>query len=130
MNSKNQKIGSFEKVWIKTSNMCGVEEYEAIRDGSKVRVTAYSLRHGGELRVPVQTSVCGADYFLDLLNRCGLLGWDGFYGRRPEGLLDGTDFSMEAFVDGRVIHASGSANFPEGYHELMDSLFKILQDGE
>ncbi len=127
---KKEKIESFEKINIRLSGMCGIEDFEAVCSESEVEITHYGVRFGDEeIRVPRERTKCDKGAFLELLNRCDVLGWHGFHGERPRGLLDGTTFRMEAAVNGgRGIYADGTENFPAGYRDLMDEIYRMLRE--
>jgi len=127
---KKEKIESFERITIRNSGMCGIEDFEAICSESAVEIIHYGVYYrDGEVRDPREKASCDIESFLELLNRCDVLGWHGFHGERPRGLLDGTTFRMEAVVNGgREIYADGTENFPAGYRDLMDEIYRMLQE--
>lgn len=61
-----------------------------------------------------------------LLQDCGAANWDGFHGSDPR-VLDGYQFVFElTLADGKVISASGSNSYPDGYSELQSVLYRLL----
>ena len=65
-----------------------------------------------------------------LFSDCNVYGWDGFHGANPPGVLDGTSMSFKAeFSDGSRVSASGSNNFPAGYHVLKNALAEMTTRG-
>ena len=127
------KIKSFETVTLHTSGMRHVTDYEITRNGDDAEVAEYAVGYcdGEEVRQLKKRAVCSADRVLKLLNHCRLLSWDGFYGKRPKGIKDGTNFIFDAIVNGeKKIHASGSQKFPGHYRDFTDGLHELLkQDG-
>ena len=87
---------------------------------------------GGEDELMLESSVpCGVQTMIELMNTCGILRWDGFYGKHPRGVKDGTMFTFTATVNGgQTIRAEGSANFPKGYHEFVQALNEMLANTE
>ena len=64
---------------------------------------------------------------LKLLNDCGISTWNGFHGKHPRGVKDGTMFNFKAKINGDTeITADGSQNFPKHYRDLTDGLYKLL----
>jgi len=50
-----------------------------------------------------------------------LFSWDGFHGKRPKGIKDGTDFIFKATVNGgKEICVTGSQKFPPYYRGFED----------
>ena len=128
-----RKIESFETVTLHTSGMRHVTDYEITRNGDDAEVAEYAVgyRDGEEVRQLRKRAACSVERVLKFLNHCRLLSWDGFYGKRPKGIKDGTNFIFDAIVnDGTKIHASGSQKFPGHYREFTDGLRELLkQDG-
>ena len=87
---------------------------------------------GGEDELMLESSVpCGVQTMIELMNTCGILRWDGFYGKHPRGVKDGTMFTFTATVNGgQTIRAEGSTNFPKGYHEFVPALNEMLANTE
>ena len=126
---KQGKIGSFQSVLLRTSGMRGTVEQEILMKGADAEVSQYMLRYNGEEkeRVLMEQAVCREEEVLRLLNDCGVLSWDGFYGPHPKGVLDGIMFDFDATVNGEeTIHAHGSQNFPKHYRDFTDGLYKLL----
>ncbi len=74
-------------------------------------------------------AVCDIDDFIELMNNCRVMRWDGFHGSHPIDVLDGASFGFTATVNGgQEINASGSANYPKGYGEFITGLHTILGD--
>ncbi len=66
-----------------------------------------------------------------IIKKHDMISWDGFSGKNPPGILDGTQFSLNLkYADGRKINAYGSNNFPKGFRkaetDLMDFLTGVL----
>ncbi len=121
-----RRVRSFERITLRLSGMRHLTEYEIVMNDGAAEVSSYGLRYENETetRVPRARIRTDASEVLNLLNRCRLISWDGFDGPRPRGLKDGTDFRLDAVVNGgRRIRARGSQNFPRGYRKLVDWLY-------
>lgn len=130
---KKEKIYSFELIALSLSGMRIMEEYEIIRCGNKAQLSRYTVMYsGGEDRRRLeQRAETDCDEIIALLNDCAVLKWDGFYGKNPPSVLDGTMFSFRAEInDGRKIRASGSNNFPKHYRDFTNALYDILRRDE
>ncbi len=128
-----KKVDSFDSVRLTLSGMRGTSEYELLAKGEQTEISFYSLRSadGEEERLLEQRAVCDTGTVLTLLNDCRLANWDGFHGKHPRGVLDGTIFVLEATVNGgEILRAEGSQNFPKGYRELLDGLYGLLNAQE
>ncbi len=130
---QKQKIESFETVLLRTTGMRYATEYEITVRGADATVSQYEIvyRDGKDVRDLRRSALCGAARIVRLMNDCGVLSWDGFYGKHPKGVRDGTMFTFDATVNGeKRIRASGSQNFPKHFREFMDGLREILEGGE
>ena len=85
---------------------------------------------GGEDELMLESSVpCGVQTMIELMNTCGILWWDGFHGKHPRSVKDGTMFIFKATVNGgQEIFADGSENFPKGYREFVRALNSMLEE--
>ncbi len=127
------RINSFEKVTLHESWMRGMADYEIVCEGERSTVTMYWLRYenGKDVRVPDTSATCSTGAVLDVLNACDLILWDGFHGKHPKGVKDGTMFRLEATVnDGETIRADGSENFPKNYRVLKDWINERLREAK
>ena len=127
------RINTFEKVTLHESWMRGVADFEIVCEGEKSTVTRYDIRFtdGEDVRIPDTVVTCRTETVLDVLNACDLLAWDGFHGKHPKGVLDGTIFRLEATVnEGETIHADGSQNFPKNYRVLKDWIYDRLRESK
>jgi len=88
------------------------------------------LYRDGEVILELEKSApCETDTLVGLMNECGIIKWDGFYGKHPKNVSDGTMFAFTATINnGRVIRADGSQNFPKGYREFVRALDKMLAE--
>ncbi len=127
---KREKVESFTEMRFSVSGMRSREEFEAVCEGSSVRVTLYvGFLCSDEERKPESVAVCDLESFIAMLNDCEVMGWDGFHGKHPKHVRDGIMFSFEAIVNGgRKIHADGSENFPKGFHELRNGFSNIIKE--
>ena len=123
------KIKSFEIVTLHTSGMRHVTDYEIVMNGDEAEISQYAVgyRDGEEVRRLKKRAFCSAERALKLLNRCRLLSWDGFHGKRPKGVMDGTNFIFRATVNGgKELYATGSQRFPPRYRDFTDGLYRVL----
>ncbi len=127
-----EKIKSFEIVALNTSGMRYITDYEIVMRDGNAEVSRYAVgfRGGEKVRQLEKRAVCEPEKVIELLNKCRLISWDGFNGKHPIGVKDGTMFTLKATVnEGKKIYASGSQNFPPHYHDLTDGLYEILREG-
>ena len=126
------RIKSFETVTLHKSGLRHVTDYEIVMNGEEAEVSKYEIGYcdGKKVRRLDKRAVCSAKRALKLMNRCRLLSWDGFHGKRPRGIKDGTMFSFDAVINDRKIHADGSQKIPESYRDFTDGLYEILQGAE
>ena len=127
----SSRIDSFESVLLRTSGMRGSTEYEVLKRDGKAVVSQYGIRYknGKDERVLEERAACSEARMLELLNACRLLSWDGFDGKHPKGVLDGTMFRLRASVNGGTkISAQGSENFPKHYRDFTGGLYEILRE--
>ena len=123
--AKEKRINSFEVVTLHTSGMRHISEREIVMKDGAAEVSMYGIGHGHE-RILQKRAVCSEKEALKLLNDCKLLSWDGFYGKHPKGIKDGTMFRLKATVNGGVtISANGSQNFPRHYRDFTDGLYQM-----
>ena len=128
-----EEITAFEIVTLHTSGMRHVGDWEIVMKDGEAEITEYGLRYedGNRVRVPGRRATCGREQALEVLNACRLTAWDGFNGKHPRGVLDGTVFRLTATVTTargvRTIEAGGSQNFPRGYDVLRDFFYNALR---
>ena len=126
---KNSQIESFEIIALHTSSMRYSADYEIVMKGDDAEVSQYQIRYyyPENERILEKRVLVSNEKMLKLLNECKLLSWDGFHGKHPRGVLDGTMFSLNAIVnDGKKIRAEGSQNFPKHYRDFTDGLCEML----
>ncbi|MBQ7474377.1 MAG: hypothetical protein IJS78_00495 [Clostridia bacterium] len=127
------RIRSFETVTLHTSGMRRVTDHEIVMKGGEAEISQYAVgyRNGEQTRQLQKRAVCSAKRALRLMNACRLLSWDGYHGKRPKGIKDGTDFIFKATLnEGKKIYATGSQRFPPYYRKFTDGLNEILREGE
>lgn len=130
-NKKAEPVASFERMTLTLSTMRLREEYELICQGETTEVSLYYYNYadGTERRVLQEQAMCDTERVTALFNECGLTGWDGFRGKHPRHVKDGTMFTLEATVNGGTrIYADGSENFPKHFRLLTDGLIDILRE--
>ena len=126
---KNSRIESFEIITLHTSGMRYSADVEIVMKGDAAEVSQYQIRYRypEDERILEKRVSVSCDTILKLLNECRLLSWDGFHGKHPRGVRDGTMFSLNAVVNGgKKIRAEGSQNFPKHYRNFTDGLYEML----
>ena len=126
---KNSQIESFEIITLHTSGMRYSADVEIVMKGDAAEVSQYQIRYRypEDERILEKRVSVSCDTILKLLNECRLLSWDGFHGKHPRGVRDGTMFSLNAVVNGgKKIRADGSQNFPEHYRDFSNGLYEML----
>lgn len=114
-------VESFEIITLRLSGMRFFCEYEIVCKGETSEISRYDFKfHDGERERILDTSVTrDTSEILRVLNKCGVIGWNGFHGAHPRGVLDGTMFNFDAAVNGGVrIRADGSQNFPHHFRDF------------
>ncbi|MBO4349793.1 MAG: hypothetical protein J6A01_02470 [Proteobacteria bacterium] len=128
--ANTEKVTSFEIITLHLSGMRGVLDYEIVNKGVQSDVCQYSDRYeNGERQKELEKCVSvDTEMVLQILNDCSITAWDGFHGKHPWGVKDGTMFTFTARVnDGREIHAEGSQNFPPKFQELKNWIYHQLK---
>lgn len=131
-NSK-QTITSVETMTLTLQGMRGSSVYEIADKDGKIELRRYrEIFSSGEFVLELEGStVCNTQTFIELMNVCGIVRWDGFHGKHPWNVQDGIMFKFTATVNGgQTIRADGSANFPKGYREFVQELDKMLAECE
>ena len=126
-------VEDIEGLTLRLSGMRITEEYELTANGDEAELSYYTIafKDGEEKRVLKKKTVCDTKAVIDALNRFGFAEWNGFSGKHPKGVLDGTMFSLTATLNGgQRLTASGSQNFPEHFHEFERWLYDMLKDCE
>lgn len=129
--AKKAQIESFEIITLHTSGMRYSADVEIVMKGDNAEVSQYQIRHRypENERILEKRVLVSDDIMLKLLNECKLLSWDGFHGKHPRGVLDGTMFSLSAIVNGgKKIRADGSQNFPKHYRDFTGGLYEMLNE--
>lgn len=128
---KRETITSFSEIGLRLSGMRITEVYEILCRGDEAELSLYWVRyenHEDKLDLQKRVTVPAAD-IIGVLNECNIIRWDGFYGKNPPGLLDGTMFRFTATVNGgRTVTASGSNNYPRHYRDFTDALYRMLNE--
>lgn len=135
------KVTELEKTDFKAFKLkvqgstAGAEVTEATRtkDGAQLRrYTLYTSWTGSEQTETIEDEkkIEGGEELYDslagLLHNCGAAEWDGFHGTNSN-VLDGYSFTFEmTLADGKVISASGSNSYPDGYAEFQSTLYRFL----
>ncbi|MBQ4648975.1 MAG: hypothetical protein IJB76_07435 [Clostridia bacterium] len=128
---KQRQTVSVEELTLTTMGMRFTHVYKISKaDGAFTLFRYRKTYRGGEdgLELEIKTNCIEAD-FIKLMNDCNVLSWDGFHGKHPKNVSDGTMFNFSATVnEDRQIKADGSENFPRGYREFVRTLDQMLYD--
>ena len=130
-NDCKKTITSIEKMTLTVQGMRFCNVYEITNENGKTELRRFRkvYSNGADTLEPEASAVCDIADFIELMNTCGVICWDGFYGKHPKNVNDGTMFDFRAAVNGgQEIRAAGSQNFPKGYHDFVRELNKILSD--
>ena len=128
---RQEAITSFSEIRLKISGMRITEVYEILCRGEETEISQYWLRYENhEEKYDLQKrAIVPSGDMLALLNQCKILKWNGFSGKNPPHVLDGTMFGFTATVnENRNICASGSNNFPKHYRDFIDALHRMLNE--
>ena len=129
--NKNRKNGivSMQELTLRTGNMRVTYLYKTAREDTGLKLKRYrEVFVDGEVRLELENSVsCTNSELIELMNNCNVLKWNGFHGKHPKNVSDGTMFTFIATVNnGQIIRADGSENFPKGYKEFVRKLNELL----
>ena len=128
-----ESVNSFERVFLSLQGMRISEEYEITCNGEQSTVERYQMFYNTgkeERRLTGKAGVSTASV-VSKLNECNILKWDGFHGKHPKNVLDGTMFQFEATLNGaRTVKADGSQNFPKHFSEFETWLTALPQSVE
>ena len=131
--NEKRSITDIEKLNLRLNGMRLTEEYEFAVNGEETEISYYNMSYasGKEERVLIKRTVCDTQTVIDTLNGFGMIKWDGFSGKHPKGVLDGTMFNLTATVNGgQTLHANGSQNFPKHFYDFKNWLYDVLKDCE
>ncbi|MBQ3431593.1 MAG: hypothetical protein IJG23_02295 [Clostridia bacterium] len=131
--SQKETVNSFERIFLSLQGMRISEEYEIICNGEQSEVSRYQMFYtdGEEERRLTGSAGVSTASVVAKLNECNVIKWDGFHGKHPKNVLDGTMFQFEATINGsRTVTADGSQNFPKHYHEFETWLTALPQSVE
>ena len=126
-------VTSIEAMTLTLQGMRGTSVYEIAEVDGKTELRRFKKVYStGEDILELEASAtCDTKDFIELMNNCSVIRWDGFHGKHPKNVMDGIMFDFRATVnDGQEIHADGSENFPKGYHNFVRELNKILTEHE
>lgn len=128
-----KSVTDMETISLRLSGMRVIEEYELTAHGTRTEISYYtvSFTNGGEEKTLRKRTACDTQTVIDALNSFEFVKWNGFSGKHPRGVLDGTMFTLTATINGgQKLNASGSQNFPKHFHEFEQWLYEVLKDGE
>lgn len=130
---KDGSVTELESLLLRLSGMRVTEEYEMTANGDETTLSYYTISYanGEDERILESRVSLDTRSVIDALNGFGFIKWDGFHGKHPKGVLDGTMFSLEAVVNGgKKLTADGSANFPKRFGEFRSWLSDSLRGAE
>ena len=126
-----QTITSIETMTLTLQGMRFCSVYEITNEDGKTELRRFRkvYSNGVDTLELEASAVCDITDFIELMNTCGVICWDGFHGKHPKNVKDGIMFDFRTTVNnGQEIHADGSENFPKGYHDFVRELNKILTE--
>ncbi|MBE6572698.1 MAG: hypothetical protein E7656_10660 [Ruminococcaceae bacterium] len=130
---QKKTVSSVESMSLVRRGMRGGTEYKIEVDGEKTKILRYrEVYADGQINLePEASAVVDTVEFVELVNNCGVIRWDGFHGKHPKNVHDGEMFRFSACVNGdKTIEADGSANFPKGYNDFVRALDEMLAQHE
>ena len=127
---KKEKVRNYDEICYRLSGMRGSREYEIIPNEKAAEISEYAIRYSDEeARILERRVLCDNEMMIEILNLCDIMSWNGFYGKHPFGVKDGEMLDFRALViDGRVIAASGSENFPKNFREFHREICRMLNE--
>ena len=109
-------VTQFSRIELSMAGMQNIIIYEIICNGKTAELSLYKKSYTEEERELKKKTSCPADEVIKILNECRISKWDGFHGKHPRHVKDGTVFGFLAEVnDGKKIQAGGSHNFPKRF---------------
>ena len=130
---QKKTVSSVESMSLVRLGMRGGSEYKIEVDGEKTKILRYREVYADNKTtlVPEASAVVDTAEFVELVNNCGVIRWDGFHGKHPKNVHDGEMFRFSACVNGdKTIKADGSENFPKGYKDFVRALDEMLAQQE
>lgn len=130
---EKKTITSVEAMTLTLQGMRGTSVYELAEADGVTELRLYrEIYSDGNVTLKLEKSaVCDRASFIELMNDCGVIRWDGFHGKHPKNVLNGIMFNLTATVNGgETVEADGSANFPNGYNTFVRALGAILAEGD
>ena len=134
---KSESIGKtvtdIEFMSLRLSGMRISEEYEIKANGSQSVISYYifSYANSQEEKLLKKRTQIPTQSVISALNSFDFVKWNGFSGKHPKGVLDGTMFSLTATLNGgKTLSANGSQNFPRHFYEFEQWLYDCLKDCE
>lgn len=110
-------VTKFSRIELSMAGMRNIMIYEIICNGKTAEFSLYEKSYTEEERELKKKASCPADEVIMILNECKISRWDGFHGKHPRHVKDGTVFGFTAEVNnGKMIQAGGSHNFPKRFH--------------
>lgn len=128
-----ETITSIDAMRLVLRGMRGSSVYEIADERGITELRLYrEVFRGGEVVLELEESAAYAPaVFIELMNLCCVMRWDGFHGAHPKHVSDGIMFDFTAVVNGgQRIRADGSENFPQGYREFVRELNRMLAERE
>ena len=123
------EVKDFDEIHLKVSHSPrgGSYTYEILCEGDQSVINKKNNFKDGEI---VATVTIDTKAVIDVLNEYDILSWDGFDGERPEGVQDGTDFSLDAKINGKDLEAEGHTVFPDHFNDFVKWIESTLPEEE
>ena len=120
------EVQDFEEIHLRVTHSPrgGSYTYEILCEGDKSVINKKDNYRDDEL---VATVTIDTNLVINILNECDILSWDGFNGKRPKDVQDGTDFYFDAKINGKDIEAEGHTVFPESYNPFVKWIDSALE---
>ncbi len=129
-NSIGSAVTDIEYLKLRLNTMRLTEEYELKVNGNVTEISYYTMTFSsgsGEMVLRKRTT-CDTQELIDILNSVDFVSWNGFSGKHPVGVLDGTMFNLTATLNtGQKLRADGSQNFPKHFHDFEKWLREMLE---
>ena len=125
-----EEVTTFDEVTLHLSGMRAIQDYAILNKGAQTEVCEYGneVEDGKRVKKVIKCVSVDTETVLKVLNDCHIMAWDGFHGKHPRGIKDGTMFRFTAQVnDGQSISAHGSQNFPRNFQKFRDWIRSTLE---
>ena len=126
-------VTSMDFAVLSLSRDDGASWFDIDNKGDEIEVKYYEGEYyedKGNASEHKKTVICDAEEFIELMNRCKVMGWDGFYSDSTYEGYNAITYEFSSIVnDGQTINFYGVDSVPEGYEDFYHELCRML-DGE